>query len=415
VAIESSGSQIATKHRSALWAAIGFVLVAANLRPAVVAVAPLLDEIRAGAHLNGVTAGLLTTLPLLCFGLLAPVAPRVAARFGIERTLFGALVVLVVGSAIRLIPSVAALFVGTLFAGAAIAFGNVLLPSLIKRDFAHRAGLMTALYSTSLSAGGAMAAGITIPVARAAGWDSRQALGAWGLFALVALVVWAPRVRDGRAHRPAVGGQSISLLRDPLAWQVTGFMGLQSLEFYALSAWLPALLATHGVSAEKAGWLLSLASLVGLACSMVLPVVAARMPRQRALGVGATLLCVVALFGLLLAPSVIYLWMVLLGLGQGAAIALALTLIVLRSPDSAHTARLSGMAQSYGYLLAAAGPLAVGGLHDLTHSWQPPLVLLLVLLAGQLLTGLGAGRDRLVGATPRGVTQSLSGPTDRDH
>src|SRR5690606_10949572 len=139
-----------SRRASVFWTALAIVLVAANLRPAVVAVSPLRPELRADTGLNAAAAGLLTTLPVLCFGVLSPLAPRVARRWGVEQTLFVALVVLCAGFALRLLPDLVSLFAGTVLVGAAIAFGNVLLPALIKRDFAGRVGLMTGIYSMSL-------------------------------------------------------------------------------------------------------------------------------------------------------------------------------------------------------------------------------------------------------------------------
>jgi CP family cyanate transporter-like MFS transporter len=380
----------------AWWIGVSIVLVAANLRPAVVAVSPLLEEIQAVERLSGTAAGVLTALPVLCFGLLAPVAPRLAARFGIERTLFGALVVLCLGIALRIVDATAALFAGTVLVGGAIAVGNVLLPGLIKRDFAHRTGLMTGLYTMAITAGGGLAAGLTVPVARAAGLGWHGALGAWGLFALVALLVWSPQAH-GAQHRPRQeSGSPGGLWHNALAWQVTAFMGLQSLCFYAAAAWLPAVFVSRGADAAAAGWLLSLANGVGIAGSLVAPVVAARLRAQTAVAVAATGVTALGLLGTLLLPGAEIVSMAVFGIGQGAALGIALTLIVLRAPDGAHASQLSGMAQSMGYLLAASGPFMLGALHDLTDSWTVPLVVLLALLAPQALSGGLAGRERFV-------------------
>ncbi len=382
--------------RTGWWLAAAIVLVAANLRPAVVGVAPLLAEIQVSEGLSATAAGVLTALPVLCFGLLAPAAPRLARRFGIERTLLLALVVLCVGFAVRTLSPVAALFVGTVVAGSAIAIGNVLLPGLIKRDFPHRTGVMTGLYTMAISAGGALAAGITVPVAQAAGLDWRAALGTWGLFAALAAVCWLPQAR--RAGRPvAVRGPGVGgLWRQPLAWQVTGLMGFQSFGFYASAAWLPAVFVDRGHDPVAAGWLLSLASIVGVGGSMAAPVLATRLPRQRLLAAGIAVLAALGLLGVLLVPGAEIVSMVLLGAAQGAALGLSLTLMALRSPDAAHAAQLSGMAQSVGYLVAAVGPFAVGALHDLTGGWTVPFLLLFAALAVQGTAGVLAGRDKLL-------------------
>ncbi|MCW0216604.1 MAG: MFS transporter [Pseudonocardia sp.] len=400
----------ARRASPAWWIGVSIVLVAANLRPAVVAVSPLLEEIRAVERLSGTAAGVLTALPVLCFGLLAPAAPRLAARFGIERSLLGALVVLCLGFALRIVDATAALFGGTVLVGAAIAIGNVLLPALIKRDFAHRAGLMTGLYTMAISAGGGLAAGLTVPVARAAGLGWHGAVGAWGLFALAALLVWSPR-GFGAQHRPdaAETASPGGLWRNALAWQVTAFMGLQSLSFYAAAAWLPAIFVSRGADPTTAGWLLSLASGVGIVSSLVTPVIAARMRTQTAAVLAATGTSALGLLGILLLPGAEVVSMAVLGFGQGASLALALTLIVLRAPDGAHASQLSGMAQSVGYTVAATGPFLLGAVHDLTQTWTVPLVLLLALFLPQALCGGLAGRARFVVRRARDVRLTRPG------
>ncbi|WP_454041172.1 MFS transporter [Cellulosimicrobium sp. Marseille-Q8652] len=381
-------------------AAVAALLLAAlNLRPAVVAVSPLLGEIRADWGLSAAAAGLLTALPVLCFGLLAPVAPVLARRWGLERALLASLVVLALGFAVRLVPTTWGLFAGTLVVGSAIGVGNVLLPALVKRDFADRVGLMTGLYSMALSGGAALAAGLTLPVAGAAGLDWRGALATWGVLAVAGALVWAPRAL--RATLPAPTGfrggarpaGRRSVWRSPLAWAVTVVMGTQSLSFYATNAWLPEVFVSLGRSPEAGGWLLALCNLVGIAGSFVTPVLAGRMRRQRGIGVVLVLLVGAGLLGLVLAPSAAVVWVVLLGLGQGGGISLALTLMALRAHDAAHTSELSGMAQSAGYVLAACGPIGVGLAHDASGSWTLPLLLLAGVAVVQGIAVWFAGRD----------------------
>ncbi len=380
----------------AWWIGVAIVLVAANLRPAVVGVAPVLSQIQAGEQLSGTAAGVLTALPVLCFGLLAPAAPRLARRLGIERALLVALVVLSVGFVVRSSGSLVALYVGTVLLGSAIAVGNVLLPSLIKRDFAHRTGVMTGLYTMAISGGAALAAGITVPVAQAAGLEWRGALAAWVLFAVLAILCWVPHVR--RAPRPArTGGPRVGgLWRDALAWQVTVYMGLQSLSYFAVTAWLPAVLIDRGFDPAAAGWMLALASVAGIAGATVAPVLATRGRRQRGLAAGITALAGFGLLGVFAVTGIEVVAVVLLGIGQTAALGYALTLVALRAPDAPHAAQLSSMAQSVGYVVAAAGPFAFGALHDATGGWSMPALLLGAVLVVQGVAGVLAGRDRLV-------------------
>jgi CP family cyanate transporter-like MFS transporter len=381
---------------------LGILLLAANLRPALTGVAPLIGEIRADTGISNGAAGLLTTLPLLAFALLSPVAPRVARRFGLEGVLLASLLVLAAGILLRWVGTVAALFLGTAILGAAIAFGNVLLPGLVKREFPERAGLMTSIYSTSLGISAALAAGVSVPLTKLDGIGWRGALAVWALPALIACAAWLPQLgrKDLSTRSSGPNSPSIrNLAHSPLAWQVTLFMGLQSLGYYVTLTWLPEILQEGGMSAARAGWMLGLSQAVAIVAMFSAPVVAERRPSQRGVVVVAVLLSGAGALGLLVAGSAAAaLWVVLLGLGQGASFSLALAFFALRSPDAGHAATLSGMAQSVGYLLAAAGPFLFGVLRDATGAWKVPLALLLAITACLLVAGLGAARDAHVSA-----------------
>ncbi|HXT89341.1 MAG TPA: MFS transporter [Trebonia sp.] len=335
---------------------------------------------------------------------LAPAAPRLGRWLGTERALLVTMVAICAGTALRLIPSTTGLLGGTIVIGAGIAVANVLLPGVIKRDFGSRIGLMTGLYSMSLSIGAALAAGLTVPFERAAHTDWRTTLAVWGLLTVLAVAVWTPQVRR-RAHQAAAGTEAQpvhGLWRDPVAWTVTVFMGLQSLGYYATGAFLPTILTNAGMSQSLAGLMLSIANLLGIVGAFSTPVLATRGIRPAFLAVAAAVLTAGGLAGLAVAPvSGAYLWIVLLGLGQSAAFSLAMLFIVLRAPDGGSAAQLSSMAQSCGYLLAAAGPLALGAVHQVEGGWAVPLVLLLALLILQTVTGLGAARERYVAAGQR--------------
>jgi len=382
---------------------LGLVLLAANLRPALTGVAPLIGQIRADTGISNGVAGLLTTLPLLAFGLLSPIAPRVARRFGMERTLLACLLVLAAGILLRWAGAVAALFMGTVVLGAAIAVANVLLPSLVKREFPEHTGLMTSVYSTSLGISAALAAGVSVPLAQLAGIGWRGALAVWAMPALLAGVAWLPQLGlgDPPADPSARNSPGIrDLWHSPLAWQVTLFMGLQSLSYYVTLTWLPEILQEYGMSAARAGWMLGLSQVVAIVTMFLGPMIAERRPSQRGIVIGAVGMSCVGALGLLVAGSTAStLWVVLLGLGQGATFSLALTFFALRAPDPGHAAALSGMAQSVGYLLAAGGPFLFGVLRDATGAWKVPLALLLTVSICLLIAGMGAARDAHVGAS----------------
>jgi MFS transporter, CP family, cyanate transporter len=375
--------------------AAGIILVALNLRSAITGVGPLLATIRADTGISNTVAGLLTALPLLAFGFGSTLMPKLARRFGIERTLFGSLIVLTAGILLRSAPSTVALFTGTAVLGLAITVGNVLLPSLIKRDFPGHIGLMTGMYTCSMGVLAAVASGVSVPLARVDRLGWRGALGCWAVLILIAIIAWLPQLRT-QQHRgvPPLNRAHPRLWRSPLAWQVTLFMGLQSLLFYVIIAWLPTILQERGVSAAQAGWQLFIMQIVSLPASLVVPMLAGRLPHQRGYTAAAVLFTAAGLVGLVVAGTVaLVLWMTLLGIGLGASISLALSFMAFRTRDGFQAAELSGMAQSIGYLLAATGPILFGLLHDLTHSWTLPLALLCLVAGGLLIVGLGASRD----------------------
>jgi CP family cyanate transporter-like MFS transporter len=380
---------------------VGVVFIAINLRPSVASVGAVLRDLELDTGLSPAGASVLTALPIVCFGALAPVAPRLARRLGMRPALGVLLAVLAAGLLLRLAPGLPALFVGTAVAAGGIAAANVLVPALIKDDYPGRNGLAMGIYTTSLTLAAAAAVGISVPAERAVGGGWRTALGLWAVPAVLALVVWLPLVRGGAEKPPENMPAPGSLLREPIAWQVMGYFGLQALSFYAVLAWLPSLYRDAGYSPAAAGGLVSLSAFLQAPVALVVPMLATRARDQRLLVLVAGLCAAGGLCGVLLAPTAApLLWILLLGLGQGAAFPLGLTLVVLRTEDPTVTARLSAMAQSGGYLLAAFGPLLVGTLHDLTDSWTASLILLLVLLLPQLACGYAAGRARI--ATPRG-------------
>jgi CP family cyanate transporter-like MFS transporter len=383
--------------RSGVLLAIAMVLVAANLRPAAASVGPVVDQIRDALGLSTTAAGALLTLPVLCFGALAPAAGLLARRMGYERTLAIAVAALVAGLVVRVTGGPPLLFLGTALAGGGIAIGNVLLPVFVKRSFPEHAGLMSGLYTTALVACAAISAGVTEPLSHALGEGWRGGLGFWAIPAAIALLVWLPQMR-GSTNAPAPLVPTRRLLRDPLALQLTLYMALQSGGFYAILSWLPSILSSHGIDHTTAGLLLGLNAAIGLPAALLVPTIATRARDQRAIAAIFTVVTALGYLGLLTATDVApALWAVIIGIGQGACFPLGLTLIVLRSRDVAQTASLSTLVQSGGYLIAAAVPLAAGALHDLTGSWTWPLVLLIVLTLPQLWSGLLAGRNRVVG------------------
>jgi CP family cyanate transporter-like MFS transporter len=393
----------AARSRAATWLLVAaIVAVALNQRPAIVAVAPLLDDLRADTGLSSALAGLLTTVPVLCFGAFAPVAPRLAQRAGLETAVGASLVLLAGGIALRLLSPVALLYADSLLAGAAIALANVLLPAYVKREFA-RPGAVMGAYSAALNLGAAAGAALTLPLADALEVDWRTALGLWLFLALGALVLWLPVAGTGRARRdsgPPPPGGSWALLRLPLARRVCAFLAMQSLQFYAVAAWLPTLLADAGVPRSEGGLLLGLSTVVGAVGALLAPAQAGRMRGQRPLVGFVAAAYAVGLTGLLASPAAgTAVWVCAWGMAQGSGFALALTLIVLRSPTPLVAARLGGVAQCVGYLVAASGPLLLGALHDLTDGWTWPLAVLIAAVVPMAWAGWGAACDAVLPVT----------------
>ncbi|MBO0652425.1 MFS transporter [Streptomyces triculaminicus] len=384
---------------------LGIVLASLNMRAALAGVSPLMGEIGGYFHLAAATSSLVTTIPLIFMGLGSIVAPRLARRWGTEAVLCGALVLLAGGILLRVAPPLVALFVGCALVGTAIALLNVLMPGLVKRDFPDRAASMTALYSTTLILGATGAAASSVPLENAlGGW--RGSLASWALLAAVAAIVWLPQaLLARRGATPGVPAPTarrgtaapVALTRSPLAWQVTLMMGTQSLIAYVCIAWMPTVFTDHGMSRSEAGMVYAFYTLVQMAGSFFVPLIAGRTRDQRPLAVAVVALMAAGVTGLLIAPVAgAWVWATLMGVAQGGLLGLALTLMVLRTRDAHTASRLSGMAQTWGYLLASVGPFAIGAVHQATGDWTLPVALLLVACAALLFLGLGAGRDRKI-------------------
>jgi MFS transporter, CP family, cyanate transporter len=372
----------------------GMVAISLNQRPALVAVGALTAQLRADTGLSAAAVSMLTTLPLLCFGVVAGLAAPISRRWGMDQTVVVALAVLLAGIAIQLVPSVAALFIGSVVAGIGIAVTNVMLPSVIKRDYPTKVGSMMGVYSLCLNGGAALAAAASVPIGQALHTNWRVALASWGLLTVAALLLWLPRVISGAGRTVAPTGW-LRVWRSSLAWAVAAYMALQSLIYYALIAWLPTVFHDAGMSESRAGVMAGIMSATGMVASMVIPIIATRLTNQRALVMVSVLSFTVGLVGLLADPlHGAPLWATLLGIGQGSGIGLSLILFVLRSRSASAAAELSGMAQAIGYLVAACGPLAAGVLHDVTGGWGLSVGALLACTAALMGAGWIAAADR---------------------
>ena len=383
------------------------LLIAFNLRPVFGSLSVVLPEIMRDTGLSATGASLLTTLPIVCLGLFAAPAPALARRFGVERTLLGALLLICMGTLLRAWGSLPLLFASSVLAGAGIAVGNVLVLGMIKRDFPNRAAMMTGLYTLAICVGASVSTAFTVPLERSVfngAWAS--ALAFWALPAGIVLLVWAPLALAARHEKQlrtiAPNGNlpsSLSLGRDPLAWQVTVFMGSQSAMAYIVMGWLAPILRERGLESAAAGYVVATAIVSQLVTSLITPSIAARCRDQRGLAVGVALIVSVSLLALILGPlGGRWFWAVLLGCGLGSGFALALSLIVMRSGNASVTAQLSAMAQGWGYALAAFGPLLVGVLRSWTGGYESAAGLVAAVGMSMVWSGWGAGRKMLVQA-----------------
>ncbi|EQB4338828.1 CynX/NimT family MFS transporter [Clostridium botulinum] len=391
------------RRSASLMLIIGIIFIAANLRAPLTSVGPLVKFIRDNLHISNTLAGMITTLPLFAFAIFSPVAPRLGRKFGVELVLLLSVIFLTVGIILRSLSGVAGLFIGTAIIGLAISVANVLIPSLIKRDFPEKIGVMTGVYSISMNTFGAIASGISIPIATRLGLKWSGALGIWGILSFISIILWLPQVKrnDGEASKGHKADSSnVSLWKSSLAWQVTLFMGLQSLVFYSMVAWMPEILMQKGMSSNKAGWMLSLMQLALIPFTFIVSVLAGRRSNQRSLVISGCLFILIGILGLLYGSSqFVFLWIIILGIGGGFAFSLSMMFFSLRTEDSNEAAQLSGMAQSLGYLLAAFGPILFGFLYDATNSWKVPLQTLIGITVLLFIFGLGASRNRYVGSS----------------
>ncbi|WP_366295774.1 MFS transporter [Paenibacillus sp. AN1007] len=385
---------------------LGIIVIAANIRTPLTSVGPLVSLIRDDVHISNTSAGLITTVPLLAFALLSSLVPKLGRRYGVERIIMIALIFLTAGIVIRSLSGAIHLFIGTAVLGFAIAICNVLLPSIIKRDFPDKIGSMTGAYSISMNLCGAIASGISVPLAVNAGLKWQGALGVWGILSFISVLCWLPQLRKQTKQTVTTSQRIVShdvnVWKSPLAWQVTLFMGIQSMIFYVLIAWMPEILKQQGIAPNQSGWFLSIMQLGMLPFTFIVPVIAGRMSNQRLLVVITTVLLLTGTLGLLYGcPNIILLWIIMLGIGGGFAFSLSMMFFGLRTENAHQAAELSGMAQSIGYLLAAMGPALIGYLHDASNSWDLPLFILLGASVLLFLVGMGAASNRTVGSPNR--------------
>jgi len=384
-------------HRSATGKTlllIGILLIAANLRAPFTSLPPLLGFIQGSFDLSTVATGALTALPLLAFALLSPFSAMIAREYGLERTLFGALIAIALGIVLRSLGASWGLYLGTAIIGMGIAAGNVLLPSLVKRDFSGNVASVTGAYALVMGIAAALGSVVVTPMTGVWGW--RTALLMFLVLPVLAMLIWSKQLSGHTAPTastatPPHGGK---VWHSALAWQVTLFLGLNSTIYYVVVGWLPTMLTDAGLSPTEAGSFHGIMQLATAVPGLLLGPVLRRMRDQRLAGAAVCICSGIALLGLDIAPQLALIWSILFGIGTGAGIILGLSLIGLRTHNAHQAAALSGMSQCIGYLLASAGPMAIASLHDALGGWGIPLQLCAGLAVIAAVMGFLAGRDR---------------------
>ncbi|MEU5373787.1 MFS transporter [Streptomyces sp. NPDC005951] len=385
--------------------AVGLVLAALNLRPAITSLGALLEEVRDGLHMSGSVAGVLTSVPPLCFAVFGVMAPRLARRFGAGAVVCAGMAAIAAGLVVRpYIGSTAGFLAASALALMGIAVSNILMPVIVKRWFPDRVGTMTGLYSMALALGTALAAALTVPVTGALGGNWQTGLVVWAVLAAVAVLPWIVLVRDrtpapGRpapAAANATEAPPLKITRSRTAWGLACFFGLQATAAYITMGWMPQIFRDAGVSAGTAGLLLAVTMAMGVPLAFVIPRVASRLKNQGPIVVVLGLCGLIGYSGLYLAPAAgAWAWAVLLGVAN-CAFPLALTMIGMRARSGAGVVRLSAFAQSTGYLLSIPGPLLVGVLYQHSGGWGLPIALMAGLMIPQMVAGILAGRDRTI-------------------
>lgn len=371
-----------------------------NLRAPITAVGPLVTDMKAELPFSNGVFGLLTTIPLIMFASLSPFVRRISDRLGAGRTIFISTATIALGIALRSYAGVAGLFVGTVMLGAGIAVGNVLIPGIIKARFPERIGLATGAFAISMTTFAAVSSAVSYPFSALPGMGWRNSLAVWLALAAIGLLAWLPQRRLSLAAgtAQAAADPRPSVWRSGIAWWLTILMGSQSFLFYFFTAWLPTIALAKGLSPESAGYIAFAYQLSSIPAAFLIPAIATRMKDQRGLIAVVSALyfssLVMLVFVRAFAPLAVA--VMLYGFSTGACFNLCLLLISLRTNSAERATSLSGMVQSVGYALGAAGPLLGGWLFDLTGGWNATFVVVAVLIVVIFFSGRQAGRNRYI-------------------
>ena len=377
------------------------VLVSSNLRSPITSVGPVLNQISNSLHLNNLQSSMLTSIPLMMFASCSVLVSKFSHRFSINRFLLYALIILSFGLFMRVFGSVWTLFTGSIFIGLGVCVGNVITPGYIKNNFPKQIGLMTGIFAVSMNLTAALASGYSVSLGEWTGYGWRGSLGIWLVIALLALFVVAVELLMNKSKVQETGAllvkSDFNMFKSKQAWNISIFMGLQSLVYYSLISWLPAVLGDYGMQGNEPGWILFIIQISMIPITFVGPIIANRMKNQKAM--------IVFIFILMLASILMFAWLksewiyaaaVLLGLSNGLSFSLSILFFSLRTRSSANAIKISGMAQSVGYLIAAFGPAIFGKLHDFDSSWKWSFYFLGLSITTMLYFGMKAARRKFV-------------------
>lgn len=378
---------------------LSIILAAFCLRIIITGVGPLLPEITANLGLTGRSSGLLTTLPLLAFAVVSPLAGKIGRRQGEGKTILIGLCLILLGTVLRSTLGVPGLFLGTAIVGIGTALGNVLLPAVVKAEYPTRVGQVTAYYTVAMVAAAAIGLALNVPLSGTGlGWNG--ALLVWGIAVVITGLIWRKNasLRLSTSNPTETEGREKPIWKSGLAWCVTLYFGINSMIFYAVIGWLPTILQSAGMQSGTAGIVTSLYQVVSLAPSLLVPTLAGKCRDQRGWLMLGSVLNIIGIITLMssTAAAAQVTATIILGLANGCAFSMGLALMGFRAKDAVEAARLSGFAQSVGYALAATGPMVVGWLHDLTPNWNIGLGYILFASVVALLAGQKAGRDETV-------------------
>ena len=373
---------------------IGILLVGANLRAPITSIGVALPDIKMDLAMSNSAVSVITVVPLLAFSVISLFAARTSNKMGLEKTIFLALCLIFIGVLVRSITDISWLYIGTVLIGIGIGFGNVLAPAMIKAKFPLHIGIMTGYYTVVMNVFGGLSSYGTAPLVKA--FNYNIAISVIGIITLITIIIWSFQLKGTQETATALPRKSVNVWKSPLAWQITILMGGQSLIFYSLINWLPAYLSHSGMSINEAGAYLSIMQIAIIPFTFITPIFATKMKSQFLLTFITGICFIVGVTIMLVVPHLAIISTILIGVAGGLAFGLVNTFFSLRTEHIQTSAKLSGMAQAVGYLVAAIGPLLFGILHDMTGKWTASLSILLITAIVITLFGSQAGRNRTI-------------------